>query len=170
MVERGTTAAQRRVISTVAELPAAIEEAGLEPPALFAIGPSVRHADRLAWFDALPLAGCRLVMTDLNPKLAASLEDRGAEIVMLPLPVTPAARVVMAALPLTGCVVSQRSEIDWLDDERGNPGWRPKSVAWCIGGNAAERARERGWLEVVELGEETDCDELVARIADAVDR
>jgi len=170
MVERGTTAAQRRVISTVADLPAAIEEAGLEPPALFAIGPSVRHADRLAWFDGLPLAGCRLVMTNSNSKLAASLEDRGAEVVVLPLPVTPAARVVMAALPLTGCVVSQRSEIDWLDDERGNPGWRPDSVAWCIGGQAAERARERGWLEVIELGEETDCDELVARIADVVGR
>ncbi len=170
MVERGTTAAQRRVISTLENLPAAIEEAGLEPPALFAIGPSVRHADRLAWFDALPLAGCRLVMTDSNSNLAERLEDRGAEVVVLPLPVTPAARVVMAALPLTGCVVSQRSEIDWLDDERGYSGWRPDSVAWCIGREAAERARKRGWLKVVELGEETDCDELVARIAGDVDR
>jgi len=170
MVERGTTAAQRRVISTLSKLPNAVEEAGLEPPAVFAIGFSVRHADRLAWYEALPLAGCRLVMADSNSKLAAELEDRGAEVVILPMPVTPAARVVMAALPLTGCVVSRSSEVDWLDDERGNPGWRPASVMWCIGSKAAERARERGWLKVVELGEETDCDELVARIVGAVDR
>jgi len=170
MVERGTTAAQRRVISTLADLPKAIEEAGLEPPALFAIGPSVRHADRLAWYEALPLAGCRLVMTDSNSELAAALEDRGAEVVMLPLPVTPAARVVMAALPITGCVVSQRSEVDWLDEERGNPGWHAESVVWCIGHETAERARERGWLKVVELGEESDCEELVARVAGVVDR
>jgi len=84
--------------------------------------------------------------------------------------VTPAARVVMAVMPLTGCVVSHRSEVDWLDEERGNPGWQPESVVWCIGGEAAERARERGWLKVVELGEEVDCDELVARIAGVVDR
>jgi len=170
MVERGTTAAQRRVISTLAVLPNAIEEAGLEPPALFAIGPSVSHADRLDWYDALPLAGCRLVMADSNSKLAAELEDRGAEVVMLPLPVTPAARVVMAALPLTGCVVSQSSEVDWLDEEHGNSGWRPESVVWCIGREAAERARERGWRNVMELGEEAGCDELVARIAGDVDR
>jgi len=170
MVERGTTTAQRRVISTLADLPTAIEEAGLEPPALFAIGPSVHHADRLAWYDALPLAGCRLVMADSNSKLAAELEDRGAEVVRLPMPVTPAARVVMAALPLTGCVAGLSSEVDWLDDERGNPGWRPESVMWCIGRKAAERARDRGWLKVVELSEETECDELVARIAGVVDR
>jgi uroporphyrinogen-III synthase len=76
----------------------------------------------------------------------------------------------MAALPLTGCVVSRSSEIDWLDDERGNPGWRPESVVWCIGSKSAERARERGWREVVELAEGTDCDDLVARIAGFVGR
>jgi uroporphyrin-III C-methyltransferase/precorrin-2 dehydrogenase/sirohydrochlorin ferrochelatase len=170
MVEHGTTAAQRRVISTLSDLPADIEKAGLQPPALFAIGPSVRHADRLAWFETLPLAGCRLVMADSSSKLASELEDRGAEVVMLPMPVSPAARVVMAALPLTGCVVSRSSEVDWIDDERGNPGWRPQSIAWCIGSQTAERARERGWLAVVELGEETDCDELVDRIAGVVNR
>jgi len=169
MIEHGTTAAQRQVISTLSELPRDVEEAGLEPPAVFAIGPSVAHAERLGWYDALPLAGCRLVMADSNSRLATELEDRGAEVVVLPMPVTPAARVVMAALPITGCVVGQPSEIDWLEEERGNPGFQPESVAWCIGRETAERAHERGWLKVVELGEEADGDELVARIADVVD-
>jgi siroheme synthase len=43
MIERGTTSAQRRVVSTLADLPGASARAGLRPPALL-IGPTVRHA------------------------------------------------------------------------------------------------------------------------------
>jgi hypothetical protein len=165
MVQQGTTAAQRTVISTVSGLTAAIEKAGLEPPALFAIGPTIRHAKNLDWFSSMPLAGKRLVTTAANPKVAALLEDHGAEMVVLPMPVTPAARVVMSALPLSGCVVGSRADVDWLDDETNNPGWTQTSVAWCLGPEAADRARRRGWVHVVELDEGMDCDELVARIA-----
>jgi len=165
MVEQGTTAAQRRVISTVENLQRDIELAGLEPPALFVIGPTVRHADRLDWYDALPLSGFRILMTESSSKLASVLEDRGAETVVLPMPVTPAARVVMAALPLTGCVVGDRVEVDWLDEERNNGGWLPDSIAWCIGAGTVQRAHDRGWQNIVDLGENIDCDELADRIA-----
>ena len=57
MVEQGTTAAQRRVVSTLADLADDVARSGLAPPALFVIGPTVRHADRLDWFGRLPLAG-----------------------------------------------------------------------------------------------------------------
>jgi uroporphyrin-III C-methyltransferase/precorrin-2 dehydrogenase/sirohydrochlorin ferrochelatase len=166
MVQQGTTAAQRQVVSTLSELTAAIEEAGLEPPALFAIGPTISHAANLDWFGSLPLAGRRLVTTAANTGLAEMLEDNGAEVVVLPMPVTPAARVVMSVLPLSGCVLRSRAEVDWLDDEIGNPGWTPESIAWCVGPEAAIRARERGWVRIVELAEGMDCDELVARIAE----
>ena len=165
MVEQGTTAAQRRVISTVEHLQRDIEVAGLQPPALFAIGPTIRHADRLNWFDTLPLAGLRVVMAASSSKLAAVLEDRGAETVVLPMPVTPASRVVMAALPLSGCLVSDRSEVDWLDEERSNGGWQPGSMSWCIGAKTAERARDRGWQHIVELDDGLDCDELAENIS-----
>jgi uroporphyrin-III C-methyltransferase/precorrin-2 dehydrogenase/sirohydrochlorin ferrochelatase len=165
MVEQGTTAAQRNVISTVAELPRAIAEAGLQPPALFVIGPTVRHAERLDWRAHLPLAGQRFLMTASSSPLANLLEDEGADVVLVPIPVTPAARVVIGALPLTGCVVQSRAEVDWLDDERGNPGWGRDAVAWCIGPEAAERARSRGWRNVAELAEGLDCADLVAHIA-----
>ncbi len=165
MVEQGTTAAQRQVVSTLVDLPQAIERAGLEPPALFAIGPTVQHAGRLDWHGHLPLSGHRLLMTASTSKLATMLEDRGAEVVVVPMPVTPAARVVMAALPLTGCVVRDRSEVDWLDDERENPGWGERATAWCLGREVADRARERGWQRIVELAEEMDCEDLVAQIA-----
>ena len=47
MVQQGTTAAQRTVVSTLSGLTAAIAEAGLEPPALFAIGPTIGHVKKL---------------------------------------------------------------------------------------------------------------------------
>ena len=165
MVEQGTTASQRQVISTISGLQAAIEEAGLKPPALFAIGPTIHHAENLDWRSDLALTGQRLVLPSSNEKLAAQLEIEGAETLLLPLPVTPAARVVMGALPLTGCLVTSRAEVDWLDDETSNPGWGDEVVAWCIGEAAAERARRCGWRRVVELPEQLDCADLVARIA-----
>ena len=164
MVEQGTTAAQRQVVTTLAELPQAIERAGLKPPALFAVGPTVQHAARLDWYGLLPLTGHRFLMTASASVLAARLEDEGAEVVVVPMPVSPAARVVMAALPLTGCVVRDRAEVDWLDEERDNPGWGEDTTAWCLGREAADRARERGWQRIVELAEEMDCEDLVSHI------
>ncbi len=165
MVEQGTTSAQRRVISTLVELPAAIEAAGLGPPALFAIGPTVRHAETLDWVSRLPLAGHRLLIPAARPELARCLEGAGAEVVMLPLPVTPAARVVIGALPLTGCVASTPAEVDWMDEERGGPGWDGAVTAWCVGAETADRARERGWPAVRQLDDDDDADQLVATIA-----
>ena len=165
MVEQGTTSAQRHVVATLADLPAAVEEEGLGPPALFAIGPTVGHSGTLDWVARLPLTGQRLVVPSAEKDLAVALEAAGAEVVLLPLPVTPAARVVMGALPLTGCVTCTAPEVDWLDEERGGPGWSDEMVAWCIGPEAAERARDRGWLVVRELAETVDDRELVARIA-----
>jgi uroporphyrin-III C-methyltransferase/precorrin-2 dehydrogenase/sirohydrochlorin ferrochelatase len=165
MVEQGTTSAQRRVVSTLTDLPVAIEEAGLQPPALFAIGPTVRHAEALDWVSRLPLAGRRLVVPASLSKLGRRFEAAGAEVVVLPLPVTPAARVVMGALPLTDCVACSAAEIDWLDEARGGSGWADSVVSWCLGPDTAARAKERGWLDVRELAEETDDDELVATLA-----
>jgi len=166
MVEQGTTSAQRRVLSTLSGLPSAIDAAGLEPPALFAIGPTVGHAETLDWFSKLPLAGQRLLVPASRSGFAVRLERAGAEVVVLPMPATPAARVVMGALPLTGCVVGTSAEVDWLDAERGGPGWGDEFVAWCVGSETAARARCCGWLNVHELPGEVDEDELVAIIAD----
>jgi uroporphyrin-III C-methyltransferase/precorrin-2 dehydrogenase/sirohydrochlorin ferrochelatase len=51
IVERGTTASQRVVCATLAELPARALEAKLEPPTLIIVGDVVRLRETLAWFD-----------------------------------------------------------------------------------------------------------------------
>jgi uroporphyrinogen III methyltransferase/synthase len=152
MISRGTTSAQHVVTAAVSELPAAIVAAELEPPALFIIGPTVRHARHLDWFDSRPLHGQRLVMVGSGGHLGADLEFAGAELVEVPLPVTPSSRVVMGALPLSGCVFRNEEEVEALDEERQGLGWEPEVVAWCLGAETAERARRLGWKKVVELG------------------
>jgi len=164
MVERGTTALQRSTVSTLAELPAAVIRDGLRPPALFVIGPTVRHAEKLDWFRRQPLAGERLVLSAAASELAAGLETAGAEVVGLTVPVTPAARIVIDAEPITGCVLRSPAEVDWLDDVREGPGWQNGIVAWCLVRDTAERARERGWRRVEEVDPSSCGAGLVERI------
>ena len=57
----GTTAAQRTVVSTLGDLPAAV--AGLRPPALIVVGEVVRLRERLSWHEGRPLGGRRVLVT-----------------------------------------------------------------------------------------------------------
>jgi len=166
MIERGTTASQRSVISTLAELPGAVEREGLRAPALFVVGPTVRHASRLDWFGRLPLAGERLVLSAAATDLVQGLETAGAEVVAVPSPVSEAARVVMGAEPLTGCVARNRAEVEWLDEEREGAGWEETTILWCLGRETAERARALGWRTIREVEAGLDVGDLVVRIAD----
>jgi uroporphyrin-III C-methyltransferase/precorrin-2 dehydrogenase/sirohydrochlorin ferrochelatase len=164
MVERGTTAAQRSVVSTLAELPEAVQREGLGAPAVFVVGPTVRRAERLDWFSRLPLAGERLVLSAAAPDLVVGLETAGAEVVAAPSPMTPAARVVIGASPLTGSVSRSPAEVEWLDEEREGAGWEESTVAWCLGADTAARARELGWRRVREGGAGLDSAGVVAWI------
>jgi uroporphyrinogen III methyltransferase/synthase len=165
MVERGTTASQRRVVSTLEHLQDDIEKAGLQPPALFVIGPTVEHAQRLDWYTGLPLSGRRLMMTAAQAGLGEQLEAAGADVVLVPSPVTPAARVVAAALPIDGIVATNRADVDWLEDARDAAMLRAEAVAWCVGAESAERALERGWKNVVDLDEMLETGALVECLA-----
>jgi hypothetical protein len=165
MVERGTTSAQRKVISTLSELPRAVVDAGLQPPALFVIGPTVRHSEELDWFSGLPLVGERLVVPAAAEAVIHRFEAAGADVVPVPFPVTPAAKLVMAALPVTGCVATTPEQVDWLHEERGGPGWIDNAPAWCVGDDTVARAEARGWLNIRELASGMRCDDLVAEIA-----
>jgi uroporphyrin-III C-methyltransferase/precorrin-2 dehydrogenase/sirohydrochlorin ferrochelatase len=148
MVERGTTSCQRVARSTLSELPQTVEKEGIQPPALFAIGPAVRFADQLEWFQKRPLFGERLVVATSGVELKDMLELNGADVVEISLPVSPAARIVLGALPLSGCVFGSPDEVEALDDERDGAGWSPEMVAWCLNEATAHRAKDLGWRHV----------------------
>ena len=166
MICCGTTSAQRVVKASVADLPDAIAAAGAKPPGLFVIGPTVAHATQLDWFGRRPLRGQRLVVVSPSTTLGEELELAGAEVVEVPLPVTPAARLVMGSLPLTGCVLRDANEAEALDDERGGAGWGQDVVAWCLSTEAQQRAEALGWQRV-EAAPKTELVEAMVRVQDA---
>ena len=162
MIERATTSAQRAVVATIGTLADRIEDAGIEPPALFVVGSTVRHVRELDWFGSRPLAGTRLAIVSPAGELGEMLEASGAELVIdimptllemteVPLPVTPAARVVLGALPISGWVLRQADEVDAIDEERDNPGFTVDTVVWTLTPEATARARAREWRHIIEV-------------------
>ncbi|HEY6099375.1 MAG TPA: siroheme synthase CysG, partial [Anaeromyxobacter sp.] len=80
LVAQGTTARQRTVVSTLGGLHDAGLAAGIHPPALFVIGPTVRHAAALDWFARRPLSGERLGIFSPAGELGPALDVAGAEL------------------------------------------------------------------------------------------
>jgi hypothetical protein len=165
LVAQGTTAQQRTVVSTLAGLHDAGVAAGIHPPALFVIGPTVRHAAALGWFAARPLSGERLAVFGPAGALGEGLDVAGAELLELRRPLGAAARAALGAAPVTGWIVSSAEEVDALEEERAASGQGTDARAYCLGEDAARRARALGWPNVVELAEAADADGLVAAIA-----
>ena len=167
MVERGTLAAQRSVVSTLAELPAAVEREGWARRRCSSSAPRSGTRSSSTGSRRRPLAGERLV--DQRAAAGAGRGPGGGGRrgrARCPRPVTPAARVVIGAAPLTGCVLRHaRRRWTWLDEERGATGWEEDPVAWCLDGETAERARELGWRRVRTCAGPADAEEIVSRIA-----
>jgi len=159
-VERATTGAQRSVISTLSSLVETVRREGIRPPALIVVGSTVRHAERLDWAGRCPLTGRRILVTR-NTNWIEPLERAGAEVVAVSLPLTPAAHVVLEALPLTDVVVSSREEVEALDLVRGGVGWDAGVTVWCVGAESWQRARQLGWDRMARVDSGEGSDELV---------
>jgi uroporphyrinogen III methyltransferase/synthase len=87
-VMNGTRPDQRVVEAPLAELPKRVAEAGLGAPAAVVVGEVVRLRDELAWFEALPLFGRRVLVTrapEQATALCRALEEAGAEPVPVPM-------------------------------------------------------------------------------------
>ncbi len=87
VLQKGTTAGQRRVVSTVSRLPEAAREAGICTPAIIVVGRVCGLADRFAWYERLPLSGTKVVVTrprKLVSAMAEKLRVLGAEVLELP--------------------------------------------------------------------------------------
>lgn len=87
IVEKGTTASQRTITSTLAEIQDAAQKAQVSAPAVIIVGDVTALSEQFSWRQSLPLAGVRAVVTrprELSSELAEMLRERGAETIELP--------------------------------------------------------------------------------------
>ncbi len=87
VLEKGTTAAQRRVVSTLEGLPDEVVRENIQSPAIMVVGEVCGLAESMSWAEQRPLAGLRLVNVrpaGRNSTLTQMLRSRGAEVVEYP--------------------------------------------------------------------------------------
>jgi uroporphyrinogen III methyltransferase/synthase len=87
VLERGTTAGQRRVLATVSTLEEETERARIKAPAIIVVGEVCRLAESFSWVEKLPLAGRKVLLTrpkELISGMAGRLRKMGAEVLEMP--------------------------------------------------------------------------------------
>ena len=113
VLEKGTTARQRRILSTVSNLPKKALEEKVLTPAIIVVGGVCSLADHFSWFDQLALHDVRVVVTrpkDLQSVMAQKLRNKGAEVIEFP---------VMKAVPrknhdLLKEQLEHINQVDWI--------------------------------------------------------
>lgn len=113
ILQKGTTAAQKRIVATVGTLPEEVERQGIETPAIIVVGKVCTLADSFAWYDKLPLSGCKVVVTrprQLISSMAKKLREAGAEVLELP----AIATVPMANNEVLERAIDQLSSYNWI--------------------------------------------------------
>ena len=87
VLERGTTAGQRRVLATVSTLEEETGRARIKAPAIIVVGEVCRLAESFAWAEKRPLAGRKILLTrpkELISEMAGRLRRMGAEVLEMP--------------------------------------------------------------------------------------
>lgn len=87
VLEKGTTADQRRVVAALGTLPEEAKRQSIETPAIIIVGEVCSLADKFHWAEDRPLGGARVIVTrplELASKLSKKLRALGAEVLELP--------------------------------------------------------------------------------------
>jgi uroporphyrinogen III methyltransferase/synthase len=87
ILEEGTTARQRRVLSVLSRLPREAEQAGVRAPAITVVGKVCALAEAFSWREAKSLGGVRIGITrprNRAPRFRDMLAREGAEVVEIP--------------------------------------------------------------------------------------
>ena len=87
VLERGTTARQKRVLATVSTLEEEAARSQIQAPAIIVVGEVCRLADSFAWAEKRPLAGKKILLTrpkELISEMAVRLRRAGAEVLEMP--------------------------------------------------------------------------------------
>ena len=166
LVSQGTLAGQRLVRASVAELAKKAESERMEPPAIFVIGKVAAYADQLASWLAGPLRGACVAMFAPEMRLGAILRAAGAQLLVTPVPLTKAARLVLGSGSGATWIVRSTSELDVLGRERLQGATFVQSQVVCTSAELARMARARGWPDVAELDVSAKEDIVVDRLRD----
>lgn len=113
ILQQGTTAGQKRIVATVATLEEEVKRQGIETPAIIVVGKVCALADEFAWYEKLPLMGCKVLVTrprELQSAMSARLRLQGAEVLELPAIATAA----ITPNPALENAFSQLSEYAWI--------------------------------------------------------
>lgn len=87
VVERGTLPQQRKVVSTLEQLPQEAKQAQIKSPAVIVVGKVCGLSQRFDWFDRLPLKGRQIIVTrpaDRSGTLCGRLRQLGASVTGYP--------------------------------------------------------------------------------------
>ena len=133
VLERGTTAGQRRVLATVSTLEEETERARIKAPAIIVVGEVCRLAESFSWVEKLPLAGRKVLLTrpkELISGMAGRLRKMGAEVLEMP---------AIETVPIEPNPLLEDCFTDGFDDclkkdpdESCDPGKTPGKIDWMV--------------------------------------
>ncbi|MDO4519228.1 MAG: uroporphyrinogen-III C-methyltransferase [Eubacteriales bacterium] len=87
ILQKGTTAGQKRIVATISTLEQRVREEGIETPAIIVVGKVCQLSQDFEWYEKLPLAGWKVLVTrpkKLISQTASLLRQKGAEVLELP--------------------------------------------------------------------------------------
>jgi len=149
-IQWGTTARQRTVVGTVADLAAKVAEAKLTPPAITIVGKVVGLRETISWFESRPLFGKTIVVTRTRQQasdLSEKLEELGARVIEAP--------TIELSPPKDWNVVDQAlgamGSFDWVIFTSGNGVTHTKERLGAIGLDS----RAFGRAKIAAVGEAT---------------
>lgn len=87
ILQKGTTAGQKKIVATVSTLEEEVNRQGIQTPAIIVVGKVCALAEEFDWYEKLPLAGYKVLVTrprELVSTMAEKLRVLGAEVLELP--------------------------------------------------------------------------------------
>ena len=75
VLQKGTTADQKRVVATVSTLKEEVERQGIETPAIIVVGKVCKLAADFGWYEKLSLAGWKVLVTRPKGRSSRTADD-----------------------------------------------------------------------------------------------